>query len=104
MTDGEAVRGEAKFSASFRLRDYRPTRLAYNAATVVPPPAMRLVMTRLVGETCDREPGVFDPAEWRGYRFLSFDRNQRNDGIARAEYGSQVAISSSEARKGSGPP
>ena len=52
-TDGEAVRGEAKFSATFRLRVYRPTRLAYSAATLAPPPAMGLVMTRLVGETCD---------------------------------------------------
>ena len=47
------VRVEAKVSATFGLRDYRPTRLAYNAATLVPPPAMRSVMTRLVGETCD---------------------------------------------------
>ena len=62
------------------------------------------VMTRLVGETCGREPGAFDPGEWRGYRFSNFKRNQRNDDFARAEYGLQVAISSSEARGRCGPP
>jgi TonB family protein len=50
---GKAVPVEAELVATFRLRSFHASRLAYSSAPLSPPPAVWLKLSTFVGESCE---------------------------------------------------